>query len=85
MALLGHRIFTGHLWAYIFENWHSLICKHVHSSSEPPPRNPGSAPGRGGFHVWFNIHCSYVSTNWYMGSLMLLQLDKIGLTPIGFS
>ena len=28
--------------------------------------------------------CSHLSTNWDMGSVMLLQLDTIGLIPIGF-
>ena len=28
--------------------------------------------------------CSHLSTNWDMRSVMLLQLDTIGLIPIGF-
>ena len=36
---------------------------------------------KGGF---FTCGCNHQSTNWDMGSVMLLQLDTIGLIPIGF-
>ena len=28
--------------------------------------------------------CNHLSTNWDMGSVILLQLDTIGLIPMGF-
>ena len=34
--------------------------------------------------VSFTCGCNHRSTNWDMGSVMLLQLDTIGLIPIGF-
>ena len=33
---------------------------------------------------FFTCDCSHRSTNWDMGFVMLLQLDTIGLIPIGF-
>ena len=34
--------------------------------------------------IFFTCGCNHQSTNWDMGSIMLLQLDTIGLIPIGF-
>ena len=33
---------------------------------------------------FFTCGCNHRSTNWDMGSVILLQLDMIGLIPIGF-
>ena len=33
---------------------------------------------------FFTCGCSHRSTNWDMGLVMLLQLDTMGLIPIGF-
>ena len=33
---------------------------------------------------FFTCGCSHLSTNWDMGSVILLQLDTMGLIPIGF-
>ena len=32
----------------------------------------------------FTSGCSHLSTNWDMGSVILLQLETMGLIPIGF-
>ena len=34
--------------------------------------------------IFFTCGCSHLSTNCDMGSVILLQLDTIGLIPIGF-
>ena len=33
---------------------------------------------------FFTCGCNHLSANWDMGSVILLQLDTIGLIPMGF-